>query len=113
MSHLVQRAGAQIVSWPIFELSLTEHPAEPLTMSLQQVKSLQLLDWRIRDIQRQMIVHQCWENVGRFRDPETKRWFELLADIIELEGEIERDKRMADLQRAGRLTKRLRELEAQ
>ena len=40
VSHLAQRAGGVIKSWPIVEFSLTPTPAEPRTLGVSELKSL-------------------------------------------------------------------------
>lgn len=111
VAHLTQRAGAKITSWPIFELSLTENPAEILTMDLHQVKSLPVLNHRLRHLQYEKLIDECWDCIAKYSDYETRRWWGLMADILEMQQEEEDKAYHARLQRAGKLTKRLNQLE--
>ena len=43
VAHLVQRLEGQIKRWPIYELSLTPTPAEPRTLGVEFLKTLDLL----------------------------------------------------------------------
>ena len=44
ISHLAERDGAVIKSWPIVEFSLTPTPAEPRTLGVERLKALAELD---------------------------------------------------------------------
>ena len=44
VSHLVERSGKTIKSWPIIEFSLTPTPAEPRTLGAEVMKSLAEFD---------------------------------------------------------------------
>ena len=48
VSHLVERSGKTIKSWPIIEFSLTPTPAEPRTLGAEVMKSLAEFDAGIK-----------------------------------------------------------------
>lgn len=50
VSHLAQREGGVIKSWPVVEFSLTPTPAEPRTLGVHEIKSLDDLIAQLGDI---------------------------------------------------------------
>ena len=113
IGYLMRRAGSKISRWPLVEVSLTRSPAEPATMSLAFAMKSGLwdVDYTLRAMKRAQLVDQLWEFVGKAKDPDERRAWELRADLLELEGDIERMQHERKLERKSRLIKRLRELE--
>ncbi len=50
VSHLAQREGGVIKSWPVVEFSLTPTPAEPRTLGVREIKSLDDLLTQLGDL---------------------------------------------------------------
>ena len=50
VSHLAQREGGVIKSWPVVEFSLTPTPAEPRTLGVREIKSMDDLIAQIQDL---------------------------------------------------------------
>ena len=113
VAHLTKRDGNRIVRWPLAEISLTTRPMEPGTMSLEFAMKSGLwdVDYTLRAMKRAQLVDELWEFVGKAKDPDERRAWELRADLLELEGDIERMQHERKLERKSRLIKRLRELE--